>query len=45
MVRSSGDKLFDAAAYLDDLADVAGYLQIALTDSDHHPTAFAPRGD
>ena len=39
MVRSSGYKSFDAAEYLDDLEDVAGYLQIALEDSDHDPTA------
>lgn len=32
-------KLFDAADYLDDLGDVAGYLEIALEASAEDPTA------
>ena len=33
---------FDAADYLDDIEDVAGYLQIALEESADDPTPQCP---
>ena len=39
MTKSEKCKPFDAADYLDDLEDVAGYLELALAESTEDPSA------
>lgn len=39
MTRDEKYQTFDVADYLDDLVDVAGYLELALDESDEDPSA------